>query len=83
MAKDKKEDGLDTETSFADMNVEGFSWYDPSAKKNKPRKEKTRITRKEYRAMVKGAYLAMLPMIIAIVSGFLLVFLIAYLWLKP
>ena len=83
MAKEKRKDDLDTETSFADMNVEGFGWYDPSAKKNKRKKPDTKITRKEYRAMVKGAYLAMLPMIIAIIAGFLLVFLIAYLWLKP
>lgn len=77
----KKDDGLDTETSFADMNVEGFSWYDPSKKKNAIKKDKVKITKKEYRAMVKGAFLAMLPMICCILIAMLLMFLLAYLWL--
>ena len=33
MAKKRKEEDFDTETTFADMNVEGFSWYDPAKKK--------------------------------------------------
>ena len=30
--KQKKQDDLDMETTFADMNVEGFSWYNPNKK---------------------------------------------------
>ncbi len=78
----KKKDDLDTETSFADMNVDGFSWYDPHAKKRK-NKEKIKLTRKEYWAMVAGAFQAMLPMILCIAAAMLIVFLLAYLWLKP
>ncbi len=33
MAKKKREDDLDTTTTFADMNVDGFKWYDPAMKK--------------------------------------------------
>ena len=82
MAK-KRPDDLDTTTSFADMNVEGFRWYDPSAKKNKDmRKVKTRVTRKEYWAMVRGAFKAMLPFMLVILVVFGLMFLLTYLWLK-
>lgn len=77
----KREEPLDTETTFADMNVEGFSWYNPRKKKGKA--EKIKVSRKEYWAMVRGAFAAMLPMFLCIVSAFALVFLLAYLWLKP
>ena len=30
--KAKKKDDLDMETTVANMNVEGFSWYDPTIK---------------------------------------------------
>lgn len=83
MAKKRPDDDLDTTTSFADMNVDGFRWYDPSAKKNKDmRKVKTRVTRKEYWAMVRGAFRAMLPFMLVILVVFGLMFLLAYLWLK-
>ena len=78
MAKNKK-DGFDTETTFADMNVEGFSWYNPARKRkgNQP----VSVTRKEYWAMVKGLFLAMLPALACIVLAFLAVFGLCYLWL--
>ena len=78
MAKNKK-DEFDTETTFADMNVEGFSWYNPARKRkgNQP----VSVTRKEYWAMVKGLFLAMLPALACIVLAFLVVFGLCYLWL--
>ncbi len=80
MAKKIKKD-LDMETTVADMNVEGFHWYNPRKKdKKKPQIEK--VTDKEYRAMVRGAYKAMIPMICCIAAGALLMFLFAFLWLK-
>ena len=83
MAKKRPDDDLDTTTSFADMNVEGFRWYDPAAKKNKDmRKVKTRVTRKEYWAMVRGAFKSMLPFMLVILVVFGLMFLLTYLWLK-
>ena len=71
---------LDTETTFADMNVEGFSWYDPNMSTRK--KQATQLTKKEQRALMRGAVRAMLPMIACILSGMLLIFLLAFLWLK-
>ena len=75
------EEPLDTETTFADMNVEGFHWYNPRKKKGKS--QKISVTRKEYWAMVRGAFAAYLPMFLCIVSAFAIVVLLAYLWLKP
>ena len=78
--EEKKQDDLDMETTIADMNVEGFSWYDPNLKKGK--KEKVSLSKKEERAMIVGAYRAMLPMILCILAGAGLMILLAYLWLK-
>ena len=78
--KRRKIDNLDMETTIADMNVEGFSWYDPNRGKRKA--QQTQLTKKEERALMRGAFRAMLPMIICILSGMLLMFLLAYLWLK-
>ena len=82
--KNKKQDDLDTETTFADMNVEGFSWYDPNKKKTDMKKRPPiKLSRKEYWAMVFGALESMLSMLLCMIVGGLLVFLLAYLWLKP
>lgn len=83
MARKKPDDDLDMETSFADMNVDGFKWYNPKAKKrSNMKKVKTRISRKEYWAMVRGAFAAIAPFIIVAIVVFSLVFLLAYLWVK-
>ncbi len=79
MAKKKKEE-LDTKTTVADMNVEGFRWYDPAKKEGKQPPPK--LTKKEQRALIRGAYRAMLPMIACIAGGFLLMMLLMRLWLK-
>jgi len=80
--REEKCDELDTETTFADMNVEGFSWYDPSRKTGGKKKPVGKLTKKEYWAMVRGAFSAMLPTIGIVVTVSLLMFLLAYLWLK-
>ena len=79
--KEKKQDDLDMETSFADMNVEGMPWYDKN-RKNGAKKDKIQVTKKEYWAMVRGAFAAFLPMFLCILVGMLAVFLLAFLWLK-
>ena len=79
--KRRKKAELDTQTTVADMNVEGFSWYNPRKKKN-ANGQSVKLTRKEYWAMVRGAFLAMLPMLLCIIAGTLLMFLLAYMWLK-
>ncbi len=79
MKKEKEKQELDTETTFANMNVEGFSWYDPHRKQGK---QKTKMDRKEYWTMVRAAFEAYLPIfgILICVGG--IIFAIAYLWLK-
>ncbi len=80
MRKKRPDDDLDTTTTFANMNVEGFRWYDPSLKDGK-RREKLNVTRKEYWAMVKGAFLAIGPYILGAMLVFGLLAGLAYLWL--
>ncbi len=75
--RDEKEDDLDTETTFADMNVEGFRWYNPDKKNGK--KQRQKVSKKEYWNMVKGAFAAYAPMFIIILLVFLLMYGIAYL----
>ena len=85
MANRKPDDELDTTTSFADMNVDGFKWYNPKAKKQQQsdlKKVKTKVTRKEYWAMVRGAFAAIAPFILISIIMFTLVFVAAYFWLK-
>ena len=77
---ENKKDDLDMETTIVDMNVEGFSWYDPNLTNKK--KAKVSLSKKEERAMILGAYRAMLPMILCILAGAGLMILLAYLWLK-
>ncbi|MBE7101268.1 MAG: hypothetical protein E7364_06630 [Clostridiales bacterium] len=81
MAK-KKRDDLDTETTFADMNVEGFKWYDPQRKKNGKRANFNKPSKKEYWAMVRGAFRAYAPMFLSIICGFGIMILLMYLWLQ-
>ena len=78
--KRKKKADLDMETTVADMNVEGFSWYDPYKKAGKPQVEK--LSKQEQRALMRGAFRAMLPMLGCIIAGALLMFLLAFLWLN-
>ena len=78
--KEKKKDDLDTTTTIVDMNVEGFRWYNPNRKKDGG--EKPALTKSERRAIVKGAFLAMLPMLFCIILAMLAVFGLAFLWLK-
>ena len=78
--KRKELEKLDTETTFADMNVEGFSWYNPNKKEGKVQGEK--LSRKEYWAMVFGAYRAMLPLFLCMLASGALIVMLAYFWLK-
>jgi hypothetical protein len=80
MSKERKPDELDTETTFADMNVDGFHWYDPNRKKGK--RNKVQLTRKEYWAMVKGAFEAVLPLLGCMILAVSIIILLMTLWLK-
>ncbi len=76
--KMRKKAELDTETTFADMNIEGFRWYNPNKKAGK---EIKKVSHKEYWDMVKGAFLAYLPMFAIVILVFALMFVLGYLWL--
>ena len=78
--KQPRKPELDTETSFADMNVEGFRWYNPRKKKGKT--DKVQLSRKEYWAMVRGAFSAMLPLIGCMLVAGALIVALAILWLN-
>jgi hypothetical protein len=81
MSKRNDRDELDTETSFADMNVEGFSWYDPTKKKNDGL-QKRKVTRKEYWQMVRGAFAAFLPYFFFFLCAMGILIVLAYFWLS-
>ena len=77
----KQKQELDTQTTFADMNVDGFRWYDPSRKKG-GEKQKIQCSRKEKRAIYRAYMQALLPFIGILCGVFLLMFLLARLWLS-
>ena len=79
--KRREEAELDMETTIADMNVEGIRGYDPHRSKNKSKNRGERVSKKEYWAMVGGAYRAILPLLGCILLVALLMFLIGYVWL--
>ena len=85
--KDKKpKRELDTTTTFANMNVEGFKWYDPTLEKRLKEKQQginhPKVTRKEYFQLIRGAYAALWPVLLGVVAIFGLLVGIAYLWLS-
>lgn len=82
MAKKRKEqDDLDTETTFADMNVDGFRWYDPHRKKNGGKDNKRKVSRKEYWQMVRAAFVAYLPVFVIVTLVFGIMACLAYIWI--
>ena len=78
--KKRQREQLDDGRTVADMNVEGFSWYNPHAKNGKTPAGK--VPRKEYWAMVFGAFKAMLPLIGCMLLAYGLVIALAILWLS-
>lgn len=77
----KKQDDLDTETTFADMNVDGMPWYNPKRKSGQ-KSEGIRLTRAERWAMFKAAAVAVIPYVLGAAGLFLALYAIMVLWLK-
>ncbi|MCD7729150.1 MAG: hypothetical protein LUI60_04475 [Clostridia bacterium] len=77
--RNKRKDDLDTETSFADMNVDGMRGYNPNKKKGKDTGPK--VSKREQRKMIRAAFAAFAPMFCIIIIVGLLMMLLAYLWL--
>lgn len=65
--------------TVANMNVEGFSWYqsEKTIKKKKMLMD-VNLTPKERRAVVFGAFVAYLPLFLIIVSSFVIAYLLFY-----
>lgn len=74
---------VDDGRSIADMNIEGFSWYvSKHWKKEQNELVNLKLSKKELKAMILGAFSVVLPM-----TGFIAVmyagaFLLISLWLK-
>lgn len=77
----KKQDELDTETTFANMNVEGFRWYRPEGKPSEGAREEFTLSRAEKRALLWGAVKAALPLLGGVVVIMAVLMGLAYLWL--
>ena len=78
----KQREELDMETTFADMNVDGFSWYDPSKKKNGGKSQgKIYLTREEKWAMFKAGASVLWPFILGVVGLGVVLYLILALWM--
>ena len=74
---------IDDGRSIADMNIEGFSWYN----KNSRKKQQNEITKldisfKERKAMILGALSVILPMAGLIILLYAGAFLLLSLWLN-
>lgn len=83
----KQKPELDTTTTFANMNVEGFKWYDPTLEKKLEEKKKgsvipPKVSRREYWQMVRGAFAALWPILLGIVLIFVALYCVVYLWLS-
>ncbi|MCH5146790.1 MAG: hypothetical protein J1F61_02145 [Clostridiales bacterium] len=86
-SKKRNKPELDTTTTFANMNIEGFKWYDPTLEKRLEEKKKgtvipPKITRREYWQMVRGAFAAFWPILVGMIVIFGIMIGFAYLWLS-
>lgn len=71
MKKQKKQYDDDPGITIAPMDVEGMPGYEEKKiKEDKARINGMNISKSERRAMIKGAYLAMLPMLLVAVGMF-------------
>lgn len=80
----KREYPDDDGRTIANMNVDGMPWYQPNKEEADEKKKKMddlKVSRKEKRAMIVGAYLAYLPMFLTIIAAFTIVMLLIALWL--
>ena len=71
MSKKKKEKFIDEGYTVANMNVEGLPWF--MSEKHVKAKRKLvdlNLSEKERRAMMRGAFLAYMPVFLAILTGF-------------
>lgn len=84
--KQKTEEFHDDGHTIADMTVDGmqrdYSQGDSKFRKKKKEFASMNLTKKESRAMIRGAFAALLPMFVVIILCFTFVFLLLKLWLS-
>ena len=69
------------DVTVADMNVDGMPWYrDSEEQKHDEEMDSLKLTKAEERAIVKGAYQALLPAFFIGLGVFCLAFLVLMLW---
>lgn len=78
-----KKDFDDDNQSYTNMNVEGMPFYEKEENfKNHKGIKKIKVNKKERWAMVRAAYLAMLPRLLVTFACFGFVAFLLWLWLK-
>ncbi len=78
----KEEEDKYKDVTVANMNVEGFAWHrDEHEQKRLTEYEKIGLTKKEKRAIIRAAFLNMLPTFLCALCGFAATMLLIYLWL--
>lgn len=81
--KTEKEEDMYKDVTIADMNVEGFAWHrDAHEQKRLTEYEKIGLTKKEKRAIIRAAFLNMLPTFLCALCGFAATMILIYLWLN-
>lgn len=75
MPKKPKKKFEDDGRTIVNMNCEGFPWYVKN-KSDRPVEKKDKLTRKELRAVIAGAFRAYLPYFLFMIGGFTLAFLL-------
>ncbi len=80
--KKEKQDFEDDGRTIVDMNVDGFSWYQPRKGKEKKAEDRDKPTKKELGAMILAAYKAYLPYFLILIGTLIAVFFLGMLILR-
>ena len=76
--KKKKDEYIDDGHTVYNMDIEGFRWHDRKARNA----NKTEISKKARRALIRSAYKSYLPPVLMILLGFSLAAVLLYFWLR-
>lgn len=81
--RNTKDKFVDDGRSITDLNIEGFSWYIPKRWKNEKNElADLKISKEERKAMILGAFSAILPVAGFVVLMYAGAFLLISMWLK-
>lgn len=92
--KNKRRDFIDDDRTVSDMSSEWMPWNSGVRKRHSRKKVKNaenaenksgsfiKPDKEEYKKLVRGQFLAALPMFLCVLAAFAIMFLLARLWLK-